>query len=58
MGKKNMPLYIGIAVIILVILVGGGVYLMNSKKAASPTTPVDQTQNVKTMKPEVIGLIF
>lgn len=55
-SQKNMTTYIVVGVVIL-LMGGGAFFFLSSKKETPKQVPsTDQTQNVKTVKPEDIGL--
>ncbi|HVZ12021.1 MAG TPA: hypothetical protein VG965_03245 [Patescibacteria group bacterium] len=55
--KKNKIVVIVIVVVLILAVVGGGYFLMHqSSSDGSAAAPADQTQNVKDVKPEDIGL--
>lgn len=51
---KNKNLII-VGVIVLILLVGGGIFLA-TKKSSKPTIPVQQSEEILTLSPDDIGL--
>src|SRR3989344_6492910 len=52
--KNNKNLII-VGVIVLILLVGGGIFLA-TKKSTKPAIPVQQSEEILTLSPEDIGL--
>jgi len=55
MLKNNKNVFIGV-IILVIVLLGGGVYLVSKKAAPKQGLPTAQDQVVATLKPEEIGL--
>lgn len=55
-SKSKSKLLFPIALVIVILLVGGGIFLSMQKNQKQVSTPVSESQQVKTLKSEDIGL--